>query len=880
MPSGKPVYEAGLRTGLISESSDLRVSYMRGLLSSFSKQFAKNRFAKARRQGLRLSTAVGSFLPFTSYAFANTAWTDILTGQPLIQIDTNAILMLAVFGGAMSFALLSAFWMIRERGRIIEENRRLKLGLADLRALNDRNEALANKPNQRTIVWNNVNDQPVILGNLPEKAGVPASEKDFLSFGTWMNPDSSSMFEPLLRDLRADARPFDTVVKSRNGTLIEVNGGTSGGFAFVIFNDLSAERQEHARLKSQHDSLQTTFTTLEGLLQKIPLPVWLRRDNSTLSWVNRAYAEAVESEDPRDVVSRDVDLLDSEVRERIEAADQMEKLYSEEIRATVAGDRKKLQVFNMRSTSGSAGIAIDKSDLEEVRKALGETNEGHARMLDQIATAIAIFDKSKRLIFYNNSFQQMWQLEASFLESEPSNAEVLDAMRDGKLLPDHPDWRKWREEQLDIYQALEPNEDWWHLLDGQTLRVVTTPQNTGGANWIFENVTEKLALESNYNALIRVQGETLDHLNEAVAVFGSDGKLRLFNPALEELWSQGELVVSEGLHISKIISNWKASVSNAQALKVILGKVTGFDDTREEFEGRIELANKRTLEYSVVPLPEGQSMLTFTDITASVNFENALRERAEALEESDLLKGKFIQHVSYQLRAPLTSISGFGELLSTSEIGSLNNKQEEYLGHINSAVMVLRTLVDDILDLASIDAGTMRLERTEIDFNECVDQTLYELAEPLNNKGLQVEVKVSGSCKDVYADPDRLRQILINLMSNAIDFSPDGGTITVSGKTEARGFVIRVIDEGPGIDKDERDRVFDRFEARSATGGRQGTGLGLSIIKGFVELHGGTITIEDGNSRGACFVCSFPHNTTELDESTKTGGLNHPTAVA
>lgn len=824
----------------------------------------KRRLTVLKRLWQCTSVLAGSLVAALATSISATAQTpssqNVFGASPL-QLDMNAILMLAVFGGAMSFALLSAFWMIRERTRIVAENQKLKLSITDLRAVNDRNEALVNAPGQKVVVWNGQDERPIVLGELSSGEGIPEKDSGFLAFGTWLDNESAQQFEPLLRRLRIDAKGFDTVLRSRRGNLLEVRGTTSGSFALVRFVDLQGEREQHAKLQNKHESLQATFNSIETLLQKLPMPVWLRDTEGRLVWVNGSYSDAMEASNPRETVEKNLDLFDPEIRDRVRLTNDEEAFFEGELPVTVAGDRKKLDVFSAKSEQGSAGIAIDKSEVDQVRRMLDEANEGHSRMLDQIATAVAIFDKSKKLVFYNSGFQQLWKLEASFLESGPNNGELLDAMRDVRLLPEHPDWKKWRDGQLEVYKALEPVEEWWHLLDGQTVRVVASPRNEGGSTWVFENVTERLALESNYNALIRVQGETLDHLSEAVAVFGSDGKLKLFNPALEALWDFDGVVVTEGLHISRVIEAWTDSISNESDLQTILGKVTGFKDARDDMHGRMELRNGETLDYFVVPLPDGQSMLTLVNVTANVNFEKALRERAEALEASDLLKSKFIQHVSYELRAPLTSISGFGELLETPEIGALNEKQEEYLGHINSAASVLRTLVDDILDLASIDAGTMQIESQELTFVECVDEVLETVAGDIQSKGLSVDVKVANRDVKVLADPHRLHQILRNLVSNAINFSPDGGAISIGGALHGGLFEVTVSDDGPGIEPSERAKVFDRFEARSAAGGRQGTGLGLSIVRGFTEMHGGTVTINESASGGACFVCTFPLET-------------------
>ncbi|MEM9276955.1 MAG: ATP-binding protein, partial [Pseudomonadota bacterium] len=823
---------------------------------------------KVRFWRCRLALFASSILFATSMATANETGITNPDNGFLIRfaesVESNHILMLAIFGGAMSFALLSASWLIRERAKILSTNQKLKQSLADLRASNDRNEALVNTADQRIVVWNGGDDQAIILGSLPGSTGAPDDKAQFVQFGRWLDPDFSRSFENNIRELRLNAVGFETVLKSKGGGIIEVTGGTSGSYAFARFRDLKGVREEKAQIEAHYESLNSSFAKVESLLSRLPMPVWLKDQFGKLVWVNHSYAEALEIENPKDAVTGNLDLFDAEQREDIQKNLTGNELYEALVPATVAGDRKKLQVFNIGSDRGSAGIAIDKSDVEDIRRMLKETNESHSRMLDQLATAVAIFDSSQKLVFHNNGFQQLWNLDPLFLSSNPSNAEILDAMRDGKLLPEHPDWRKWREGQLQIYTAIEPIEEWWHLLDGQTIRVVSAPRSQGGSTWIFENVTERLALESNYNALMRIQGETLDHLNEAVAVFGSNGQLKLFNPALEELWGDADIDVQEGLHVTSVIDAWTASIRNGEDLEKILGQVTGFDDVREDIEGRMELDDRRSIQYSVVPLPEGQSMLTLTDVTANVNFERALKERAEALEASDLLKSKFIQHVSYELRAPLTNISGFGEMLADVDIGKLNEKQVEYLSHINESAVVLRAIVDDILDLASIDAGTMTLEYGPVNLDETVRSAFEELADGMRQKGLRAAVDISPASETVIADETRLLQVVRNLLSNAINFSPDGGEITITANQNENMHEVRIFDQGPGIDENELQAIFDRFETRAPDGTKRGTGLGLSIVRSLVELHGGTVEVERSETPGTCILCQLPVEPPEM----------------
>ncbi|MBL4891637.1 MAG: PAS-domain containing protein [Rhizobiaceae bacterium] len=796
--------------------------------------------------------AAGGFLPI------NFASVSGFFAPPFGSVE---IMMLAIFGGAMSFALLAANWLIRERSRISGENHLLKNRLSILRASHERTDALVNINDQCTVVWDGSAQTPEILGSLASTSGIPKDHSVFLAFGTWLKPDSASDFEKALKDLRLNASSFDLPLQTRGGGILEAQGRTSGGHAFVRFIELGGERAALAKLESDHVQLLSTIDNVQKLFEKIDMPIWLKDKENKLFWANQAYANAVDASNGEAAVTQDIQLFDGAERGEITAGHQNSNHFSGRLPAVISGDRRMVDVVDVATENGGAGIAIDRSDIEIIKTTLSKTIASHTVMLDQLATAVAIFDSSKRLQFANTSFQQLWALEPSLLEGNPTHGEILDAMLAGGKLPEQPDWRKWREEQLTVYQALEQSEIWWHLPDGTTLRVISNPQEQGGATWTFENVTEQLALESNYNALIKVQGETLDHLHEAVAVFGSDGKLRLSNPAFSTMWEfEDSNHALEGCHVGDLLDAVRERTGATEILDDIVREITGLNDERETIDGRLELNDGTIVDVTLVSLPQAQSMLTFTDKTDTIKVERALEQRAEALEASDQLKSKLIQHVSYELRAPLTSISGFGELLTNGSIGSLSGKQSEYVGHINEASETLKAIVDDILDLATMDAGVLSLDMQEVALQETIHDSLEGLQGEIKEHDLTVKIEVAEEGTNFIADRERLQQVLYNLISNAVNFSPDGGKIVISGKSRATMVEIAISDEGQGVPDNMKNTIFDRFESGSIANQRQGTGLGLSIVKSLVNLHGGRVFVENTETGGARFVCQFPRN--------------------
>jgi signal transduction histidine kinase len=251
-------------------------------------------------------------------------------------------------------------------------------------------------------------------------------------------------------------------------------------------------------------------------------------------------------------------------------------------------------------------------------------------------------------------------------------------------------------------------------------------------------------------------------------------------------------------------------------------------------------------------------MVTFVDVTDSVKVERALVERNEALIAADQLKNTFIHHVSYELRSPLTNIMGFAQLLGDARVGPLTEKQHEYVGYILESSGQLLAIVNDILDLSSIDAGLMELDLGEVDAAETVNSAVTALREKVLEGRILLDVDVAPDAGRFIADARRIRQILINLLSNAIAFSDEYGRVRISARRLEELVEFAVADEGPGIPNDFVRNAFDRFASMPRAGSRGGAGLGLSIVKSFVALHGGTVEIQSEEGKGATVTVRLP----------------------
>jgi signal transduction histidine kinase len=387
--------------------------------------------------------------------------------------------------------------------------------------------------------------------------------------------------------------------------------------------------------------------------------------------------------------------------------------------------------------------------------------------------------------------------------------------------------------------------------------VIAEQHPFGGVTYLYENLTKEIQLESRYNELFEVQRETLDNLAEAVALSGPDGRLRLFNPAFMRFWSLDAAFLERKPHVNELAQMSGLSADSRTAWQDIKFGVTGVEANRRAHEGRVA-QDERVLHYRAVPLPDGNALLTFTDVSDTVKAERALQDRAEALEAADRLKNSILTNVSYEVRTPLTSIIGFSEALELGVVGSLNKKQHEYLQDIRKSSEDLKAIINAIIDLSAIDAGQMELKLAEVDVAELLERAAGKIIITLEKRQLELSIEMAADVSTITADPDRLEQILGNLLSNAAGFSPPNSKIRMGARKQGDNLQIWVADSGRGIDPEFQRKAFERFQSRPMSGTHRGPGLGLALVKSFTELHGGKVTLVSKLDQGTTVVCTLP----------------------
>ena len=631
----------------------------------------------------------------------------------------------------------------------------------------------------------------------------------------------------------------------------------SGDQGFVSVDGRAAGACAWLRLQPQiaTDGGLPPAARFAALLDALPHPAWVCSAAGNLMWANLAFLEATDAASLDDAVARKLgfDRAATAMIADVAKGGEPRQL----LRWTpVKGQRRAFRISAQPLAGGDIGVwAKDVTDAEETREALKRHVEAHDETLNHLGDAVAIFSAAKKLTFHNTAFAQLWGLEPAWLAEHPSHGEVLDRLRQRRRIPETADYSRWKTGELSWYEALGPApDDLWTLPDGRTLRVVRQPHPLGGLLLLFSDITGELRLKAQYNALIQVQQATLDKLNDAVAVFGSDGRLRLHNDAFAKFWNVGPAAVEAAFDFDGVVELCVPRLHDAQFWRELKGRVTDPDPrARIAMSGEVKTSDDRIVAFQSRPLPDGATLVAFADITDTRRLEKAVAERSAALDEAQRLKRDFVANVSYELRTPLTTIIGYSEMLDRAGDG-MTERSRGHVASVRAAASQLARSIDDVLDMAQIDAGEMALDLGDVRIADLLSEAAGRWARDAQAAEVKVELVCDEDIGVIRADARRLAQSLDHLIENALLQTPPHGVVTLSARRALSEIQIQVSDTGRGIPFHVQAHIFDRFVGRD----RGGPGLGLALVKSLTELHGGWVALESEPNHGATFTCHLP----------------------
>jgi len=692
-------------------------------------------------------------------------------------------------------------------------------------------------------------------------------------------PSDAAALEGMIFALKKDGEPFSLSVKTTEDARIITLYGQSGtdldgmeSYDVLWAEDTTLKAHTQDEIAEQLSELEKKAQDQKLWLDLLPNAVWVTDDVQKVKWCNAQFAQLCGKEQ-KDLIGQEADFnpILSEPQ-KIAVAEMAKKVIESgdpdhSTGRLIVDGKRTLQDIHLISDPGQNHIihsAYDITAQEELRGTLKRYVSANTALMENLSTAIAIFAADHHLEFYNQSFSSLWGLEDSWLNARPVLGDILEKLREMRRLPEQADFRDYKKSWLDMFTNLiDQHQTMMYLPDGVAIRLMVVPHPMGGLMMTFEDVTSRLELESSYNTLIAVQKETLDNLGEGVAVFGSDARLRFYNPSYLKMWSLNPEMLEGSPHISDIVSKMKKyfkgqDESWEEIKERLLFHVVGRTDVRET----IFRTDDTILECSAVTLPDGGMMITYRDVTDSAKVKEALEAKNQALIDAEKLKTDFLANVSYQLRTPLNAISGFSEILNHEYFGEINDKQREYTQGITDAANRLSSLIDDILDLSSIEAGYLRLDKAEANILSMIDH-IYDLTRDWAGMEQQ-KITLKKPRKKallLVMDERRMKQAVINIIRNAISYTPTGGTITLTLTDNKDTVAIIVSDTGIGIPEDEKHKIFEPFEAIAH--GERGSarnygGLGLSLAKNIIAMHDGDIEIDSVLGEGTTVTITLP----------------------
>lgn len=636
------------------------------------------------------------------------------------------------------------------------------------------------------------------------------------------------------------------------------------GASVVWLFDLTETVRELERLEGDATTARNAFHALAGLIEASPLPMWHRGPDFHLSFVNTAYVEAVDGESGEDVVFKDIELVEPingvDAKAAAAKAQEIGKPVERLVSATIANERRQIKVYDIpMGDVGVGGIAIDMQELINARADARRQAEAQRNMLDKMSAAVAQFAADRTLTFWNLPFQRQFGMREEWLSESPEFARVLERMRESGKMPDVRDFPEWRAERESWFHIAAPVEENWLLPDGTHLRLVGQPTADNGLLLIFEDRTEQAQLASARDTLLRVRTATFNNLFEAVSVFSADSRLSIWNSRFEEIWAVEEEVLAQHPRFDELLPQLGPRLHKPSHVSVLRELLQMTISTRQPRKSRIAFADGRIFQLSTVPLPDGNAMLAMLDVTDSLQIEQALRDRNAALSEADSIKGKFLSNMSYEFRTPLTSISGFADLLQQGIGGELPPQAKEYVEAISKSADRLGQQINAVLDFTQSEAGALPVARKPLEIADLIKSVEATASAAALKAGASLVIDVKPNAGSIQGDVARLKQAMDAIVDNALTHGGSGLRILIHASGDRNGVTLVVSDNGPGMDVQAQTMSLDPVLRSQKAAGQGGNGgLGLPLARKLVELHGGQFELESQPGAGTTVALRLP----------------------
>jgi signal transduction histidine kinase len=651
-----------------------------------------------------------------------------------------------------------------------------------------------------------------------------------------------------------------------DGNRIEINGSRMiiNGLETILLwcSDITKSAGLITSMKQKLDSAEQTLNSMYEILDALPMPIWRRNKNLKIVYCNKTYSDYLNTSVEK-ILTHGMPLvagtLFGQGHSLAENAKKSNRPQSISQSIVVNGIRKKIFLRECPTVGENfVGYATDITAEETLTTDLDRIMTANYEVLENLSTAIVIFGENTKVVFFNSAYQRLMKLEAGWLHSKPTYAEVLDELRNNRHLAEQADYQAFKKSQLALFTSvITSTQELTYLPDGKTLRLTMAPYPLGGLLFTYEDVTDSLALQRKNNTLLAVQRETINNLYEGIMVYGSDNRLKIVNNAILRIWcfdkSEPDL---RGMHISEILDHIKDELDYGSDWKEFRENAVSNLTDRITKTGKLIKKNGSTVLFSYIPLPDGAHMHSFIDITDAYEVEKAVKEKNQALKTAQDSRLEFVSGISTELKEPLSALIGFAELLFNQYFGTLNKKQLEYCQYILGASNQLCQLVNDLQEMVSIDIDSTSLNLSSFPMEDTIEEVLGSLEKRINEKSINVIKNYPEQKTTFHGDKTRIKQSIYNILTNIMLVTPPSGKINIMVTVDDKE--LKIVMKSIEYSRGENWKIFKRSVKRNYFFSSEDEGISMPFVKSLIELHGGTLKINSNVEEGTCVICALP----------------------
>ncbi|MDR1551068.1 MAG: PAS-domain containing protein [Holosporaceae bacterium] len=787
---------------------------------------------------------------------------------------TDLIGLLLVIFGIVSFLFSNSVWLASISALLASLSLLLSVYDARYSVSKYRNllchyQAVLSSSENSWVAWNGNDEYIGASKKLRILLGI--KQNTFIHMGdilSSLDSDDAGELSLNFNRLKKQGMNFTLLAKTRaDGKFLRIHGSR------MIINGLDtsllwcSDATESINLTDSMEQRLAAVTrrldSMMEILDALPIPIWRRGKNLKIVYCNKTYADYLNSNTEKIIMQNTPLIPGSLFGHGHSLAENAQKTHREQSIAqsiSIGGERKMIRIHECPADEENfIGYATDATEEENLASNLDRIVTANCEVLENLPTAIVVFGENTRVAFFNSAYQKLMNLESGWLRSKPTYGEVLDELRNNRLLAEQADYQAFRKTQLTLFSSItSATRELVHLPNGKTLRLLIAPYPLGGLLFMYEDVSDSLALQRQNNTLLAVHKETINNLQEGIMVYGSDNRLKIINDSMLKMWRLDKLAVDlKGKHLSELLDHVKNELDHGPDWKEFLENAISNLTDRITKTGTLTKKDGTSLLFSYIPLPDGAHMHSFTDITDTCMVEQAIMEKDQALKAAQKLRSEFVSGISIELKEPLNILIGFTELLFYQYFGSLNAKQLEYCQHVLGASHQLCKLVTDLQEMVSIDMDSSTLDLSLFSINVAVDEVIHSLEKRICEKSINME-KNYPTEEEVRFNGDRTRfkQAVYNILSNAIHRTLPNGRVDVVVIVNEDELKIIIKDDGIGFSVDEGKKIFKRSRAAYSHG--ESDGISMPFARSLIELHGGKMSITSDIREGTCVVCSFP----------------------